>query len=251
MEELSATAVAQRFAAAVAASDEAAARGCAREWLGDRDGPARLYNQLAGQPVALEVVGPARSGTEGRAAQPMAITQHGQAVEQLTLVGDGAPFQITGVATSDAHLEGFLDGSVPAVLAWDQLTPDPEARAAAEALAKTVEAAAGGPPSVELSEAMSSGPGAIVTVGRLADASKSRGGHLEIVEARGLATTRARGDLGAPGDPGRRAGSHLPPTSTTRRRGARGRRTSPAPRCSRADAVIDRSLRWRAARSDI
>lgn len=182
-----ATTVTQRFAEAVAKRDEAAALGCAREWHGDRDGPARLYNQLVGAPVGLEVVGAAQVGSAGRAAQVVAITQGGQRVDHLTLLGEGEPFLITGVATKATHVESFLAGHAPAVLAWDELAPDPMAHAAAEALARTLARGAAGEADASdaLGEAMSSAPGATVVIGYLAHAA-SRGGALEVVDARGL-----------------------------------------------------------------
>ena len=181
------TPTAQKFASAIANNDEAAARSCVREWCADGDGPARLFHQLVGQPVGLEVTGAAQPGKEGRAAQPVAIVQGGKPVEQLTLLGDGEPFLLTGVATREPHLARFLAGEAPAVVTWDVLPPDPAARDVVVALAETLARAATGQAdaSTELGTAMSSGPGAVVVVGYLA-AAVSRGARIEVGEARGL-----------------------------------------------------------------
>lgn len=184
MEVASVTGVAQKFAAAVVSHDEAAARGCARMWQGDRDGPARLYRQLVDQAAGLAVVGEPQQGTDGRAAQPVAITQGGKQVAQLTLIGEGEPFLWTGVATNDLRVARFLAGEAPAVVAFDELPADPAARAAVEALARSL-AGASDEHSEALGAAMSSGAGAVVVVGYLAHAA-SQGAKLEVIDARGL-----------------------------------------------------------------
>jgi hypothetical protein len=183
---VSASEVARKFAAAVAAKDEAAARSCVAQWQPDRDGPAKLYTSLAGAPVGLEAVGDARTGEAGRAAQELAIVEGGKHVDQLWLLGEGEPFKATGVATKEPHLARFLAGEAPARIAWDTLEPDPAATAAVKALVAALDKSAGGSMDAakQLGVAMSDDDGT-ATVGYIA-AAYSRGAKLEIVDARGL-----------------------------------------------------------------
>ena len=172
-----ATEVVRRFAAALAARDETAARACASAWVADRDGPARLYNQLVRAPVSLDVVGDAQAGTGTRAAQAVGIVHGGQVVERQMLLCEGEPMQITGVATSAAHVGHFLAGTAPAVIAWADLVADPDARAAAEALASTLVSAAGAEP-IEAG-------GDIAVIAYLASL-VAGGARIEVVDARRL-----------------------------------------------------------------
>ncbi len=177
---VAATEVARRFAAALAARDETAARSCASAWVADRDGPARLYNQLVSAPVSLDVVGDAETGTGTRAAQAVGIVHGGKIVERQMLLCEGEPMLIAGVATSAPHVGHFLAGTVPAVIAWADLTPDPDARAAAEELASALVSAAGGTEPVEA-------PGNVGVIAYVANL-VAGGARLAVVDARGLTT---------------------------------------------------------------
>ena len=184
--EVAAT-IARRFASALADRDEAAARACAHEWRTGRDGPARLFHQLVGEPVELVLVGAPQVGEVRRAAQVIDILQGGVPVERVTLLGDGKPFLLTGATTNSAHVACFLANQAPAVLAWDELTPDRAARVAAESLARTLDGVAAGDedPTLALGSARSGEGGALVVIAHLAVA-VARGARLDIVDARGL-----------------------------------------------------------------
>src|SRR5688572_26048717 len=111
-----------RFAAAILARDEAGARACAADWERSSDGAARLYGQLTDEEgCRIEVAGASLLGAAGRVVVPVVVRAGGRIVQKLSLLGDGYPWRIAGVAVNETHVDCYLAAEAPARLAWREL----------------------------------------------------------------------------------------------------------------------------------
>ncbi len=103
----------ERFAAALAAADEAAARAaCDPEtWAAPGDSPARVFRQLAGR-TPLEP-GEAHTGDAGRAAVECRVASK----TLFALVGGE---HIQAFTQSRAHADAFVAGTLPARVRYEE-----------------------------------------------------------------------------------------------------------------------------------